>query len=110
MYFRVSIQVLFISKTFQYFHMSIPQASCALETCFPLRSLTIYYIKPSLPFILVCTVYVVLYLAAYAVCWSLKNQCFKLLTYYFALHIFVGCGCIAVVSCSVSVLFLTINY
>ena len=28
MYFRVSIQVLFISKTFQYFHVSIPQASC----------------------------------------------------------------------------------
>ena len=27
MYFRLSIQVLFISKTFQYFHMSIPQAS-----------------------------------------------------------------------------------
>ena len=77
MYFRVSIQVLFISKTFQYFHMSIPQASCALETCFPLRSLTIYYIKPSLPFILVCTVYVVLYLAAYAVCWSLKISVFN---------------------------------
>ena len=44
MYFRVSIELLFISKTFQYFYVSIPQAFCygyslvdlsALETCFP---------------------------------------------------------------------------
>ena len=76
MYFKVSIQVLFNSKTFQYFHMSIPQAPCTLETCFPSRSLTIYYIKPSLPFILVCTVCCVVP-GCIAVCWSLKISVFN---------------------------------
>ena len=85
MYFRLSIQVLFISKTFQYFHMSIPQASYNIAS----GSLC----PSSVPFIFFIYLFIYFFFCSVYFCWTKS---------------LVGRGCIAVVGRSISVVSLTI--
>ena len=81
MYFRVSIQVLFISKTSQYFDVSIPQASCYIargsvcpRNLFPFKVLN--FISLTLQFLLFyVTLYIVLDMAALQLLVA-QYQCF----------------------------------
>ena len=79
----------------------------ALETHFPLRSLTLYYINPSVLFTLFFTVYCVRRVCI-AVCWSLNISVFNF--QHFTLHgIFVlDVAALQFVGRSISV-FLTFN-